>query len=134
MKKLFFLLTLIVVISSCSVGDDSNRNFTLVPVYGVDVPAKFKLDSISNFKIRYKRQTDCQIFNGIYVAPTGNTLNIAVKIVELQESNCQADNESVYEIPFRFQPTVSGTYVFKFWNGKDPNGVDQYMNSEIIVP
>lgn len=134
MKKLFFLITILVVISSCSVGDDANRNFTLLPVYEVEVPSKFKLDSISNFNISYKRFTDCQIFNGIYAVPTGNTTNIAIKIVELQESGCQADDESVYTVPLHFKPNVSGTYIFKFWNGKDPNGVDQFTSSEIIVP
>lgn len=134
MKKLFFLFTLIVILSSCSVGDDADRNFTLLPVYEVDVPNKFKLDSISNFNLKFKRQTDCQIFNGIYFVPTGNIVNIAIKVVELQESGCQVDSESVYEIPLQFKPTVSGTYTFKFWNGKNPNGIDQYINSEVIVP
>jgi hypothetical protein len=134
MKKILFLLAFVLTIVSCSVGDDTDRNFTLLPVNDVDIPNKFKVDSISTFNIRYKRETDCQIFNGIYFNPTETHVDIAIKVVELQESNCQPDNESIYEVPLYFKPSQSGTYMLKFWNGKDPNGQDQFINTEVIVP
>ncbi len=53
MKKVFLLALLSLVIISCSVGDDTDRNFNLLPVFQVDVPTTFKVDSISIFKVRY---------------------------------------------------------------------------------
>lgn len=134
MKKVFLATLLALFFVSCSVGDDSQSGFSLLPVYQFDVPTTFKVDSVSVFNIRYKRATDCQIYNGLYFNQSDNTTKIAVKVVELQESNCNPDNETVYEVPLNFKPSQSGTYILKFYSGKDVNGTDQFSNTEIIVP
>ena len=134
MKKIVFLLALIITVTACSVGDDTDRNFTVLPISTVDVPNKFKVDSISTFKIGYKRDNSCQIFNGIYFEPQAEYIDVAIKIVVLQESGCQPDDETMYEVPLYFKPEQPGTYILKFWNGKDPNGQDQFTNTEVIVP
>lgn len=134
MKKVFLVALLAVFFISCSVGDDTQNSFSLLPIYQFDVPTTFKVDSVSVFNVRYKRVNDCQIYNGLYFDQSDNTTKIAVKVVELQEANCNPDNETTYEVPLNFKPSQSGTYILKFWNGKDPNGVDQFSNTEIIVP
>lgn len=134
MRKVFLITLLALICASCSVGDDTETNFSLLPVYQFDVPTAFKVDSVSVFNVRYKRVSDCQIYNGMYLNRTENEIKIAIKVVELQEANCNPDNETVYEFPLNFKPSQSGTYVLKFWNGKDPNGIDQFSNTEIIVP
>ena len=134
MKKLLLLVIAIIAVS-CSVGDDTSTNFKVIPIYQFDVPTTFKTDSVSIFKVRYKRESDCQIFNGIYFnGTTDDDIRIGIKVAELPESNCNPDGETVYEVPLYFKPTHSGTYVFNFWSGKDPNGEDHFSNTQIIVP
>lgn len=134
MKKLLLLAVITLLFTSCSVGDDTNSNYTLLPVYQFDVPTAFKVDSVSVFKVRYKRDFDCQIFNGMYFNATGDAIKIAVKVAELQETTCFPDGESVYEVPLNFKPSKSGVYILDFWTGKGANGEDQFSNTQIIVP
>lgn len=132
MNKLLVILVSVFVFASCS-NDDEGTQFFLSTVENVDVPTSFKVDSISKFLVHYKRPTNCHIFNGLYVGVDNFTRNVAVQFAKLDQGNCDPD-ETVYEMPLNFQPKTSGTYLFRFWNGRTPEGIDTFLEYEAVVP
>ncbi|WP_131494638.1 hypothetical protein [Flavobacterium aquatile] len=136
MKKWIFLISIIFAFNSCTVGDEPDRSFFLLPVDQVEMPSSYILGNISKIKVKYRRPTDCYIFNGFNVAyDAQNHLSrtVAIQAVRLNNSNCLPDTESLFEIELDFKPTVAGVYTFKFWLGADANGVDQYETHEVEI-
>lgn len=122
-------------LSSCSVSTDPDREFIVLPIEQVEMPTSYTLGNISKIKIKYKRPTDCHIFNGFFTNYESSNLYdkvVAIRTVKLNNSNCTPD-DSVFEINYEFKPTAPGTYTFRFWLGLDENGVDQYEIHEVVV-
>jgi hypothetical protein len=133
MKKILLLVLVAFIQCSCSVSNDSDRSFILLPIDSVVMPTTFTVGNISTIRVKYKRPTDCYIFDGFYVNVDQNTRTIAVQSVQLTNVNCQPDDVNVFEVNFDYKPTVAGTYTFKFWVGPDTNNVDQYETYEVEV-
>ena len=133
MKKIFLFVFAAFSFTSCSISDDPGPQLFASTIEEVTMPSKFKVDSTSHIQIKYKRPTDCYIFNGFYSDGTQFTRNIAVRFVKMDDNNCEAD-ETIYEIPYSFTPSASGTYLFRFWNSRDSDGLDTYIEREVIVP
>lgn len=135
MKNWIIILSIIFALSSCSVSTDPDREFTTLPIEQVEMPTSYTLGNISKIKIKYKRPTDCHIFNGFYTNYESSNLFdkvVAIRTVKLNNSNCAPD-DSVFEINYEFKPTSPGTYTFRFWLGQDENGIDQYDIHEVVV-
>ena len=132
MKKLFLLVMLGVSLTSC-VSDNEGTQFYLSTVEDVTMASAYKVDSTSQIMIKYKRPTDCYLFNGFLYEDSEMTRNVAVKFAKLDQNNCQLD-ETVYEIPLNFRPTAPGTYHFRFWNNRLPDGTDTFIEADAVVP
>lgn len=135
MKNLIILLSMFFALNSCTVGSDSDREFILLPIEEVEMPPSYTVGNLSLIKIKYKRPTDCHIFNGFYTNyESSNIYNkvVAIRTVKLNNSNCLPD-ESMFTVDYEFKPTEPGTYTFKFWLGTDANGTDQYETHEVEV-
>lgn len=135
MKKWIFILSIFFALNSCTVGSESDREFILLPIEQVEVPANYTLGNISIFKIKYKRPTECHIFNGFYTNYESSDAFdkiVAIRTVKLNNSTCLPD-DSMFEVNYEFKPMTPGTYTFRFWLGPDENGVDQYETHEIEV-
>ena len=133
MKKIALLILIVITISSCSVGDSSDRDFVLIPVETITMPDSYTVGNISKIMIKYRRPTQCHIFNGFYYDINENVRTVAIQAVKLNQSNCPDDSENIYEVPLDFKPTTAGDYTFKFWTGVDGNGVDQYVEYDVVV-
>lgn len=133
MKKIISLVFAAVTLVSCSVSDEPGTELFASTIEDVEMPSAYKVDSTSQIIIQYKRPSDCYIFNGFFSEGNQFTRNVAVRFVKMNDNNCEAD-ETVYEIPYSFTPAASGTYLFRFWNSRDANGVDTYIEREAIVP
>jgi hypothetical protein len=96
------------------------------------MPDTFELNSVNTIMVKYKRPTECHIFNGFFYEMEGSTRTVAVQFAKLDQSSCLTD-ETVYEVPLDFLPTTAGTYLFKFWTGTSDEGVDTYIEAEAIV-
>ena len=135
MKNWIIILSIFFALNSCTVGSDSDREFILLPIEEVEMPASYTVGNISIIKIKYKRPTDCHIFNGFYTNYESSNIYykvVAVRTVKLDNSNCLPD-ESMFEVDYEFKPTEAGTYTFRFWLGPDQNGIDQYETHEVEV-
>ena len=133
MKKLALLLLIAIAISSCSVSDSGDWDFVLLPVETVTMPDTYTVGNISHILVKYKRPTQCHIFNGFYYDINENVRTVAIQTVKLNQSNCPDDSESIYEVPLEFKPTTAGDYTFKFWTGVNDSGVDQYVEYDVVV-
>jgi len=132
MKKLLFFFLLAITGLSCSKDDASESHEYLVPVVDATVPDHMTLGQTGTLQVKYKRPTDCDVFNGFYTQTDGYNQIISVKCLKFNEGNCMADT-TVYEAPLQFVPNVTGTYRFKFWKGDYTNGEPNYLEFDCVV-
>jgi hypothetical protein len=132
MKRLALLLLTAIVFISCDLGSEDSAQFVLGPVQDVTMATTYKVDSISEIMVRYKRPNDCHIFQGFYYSAVDSTRIVAIEYAWLDQPNYQED-PTVYEVPLRFKPQHTGTYVFRFWDGTGTDGEDHFYVAEAVV-
>ena len=140
MKKIFALLTLIVVCFSC-LPDDSGYpryHLELVPIESVEMPTFFVQGETYEIKLFYNKISTCHYPNGFYYHSEFNSRTIAVENVVYHRDDCSTDipeEDLVQQMSFEFkvlQP--KGTvYTFKFFQGKEENGTPIYLIVEVPV-
>jgi len=133
MKKLIFLCAVFFSLASCSV-DDSNDFYTkILPIESVDIPEEFVLGKVYPITVTYIRPAGCYAFFDFYYTRDLNERTVAVINAEYPNQDCGLDITSEVEATFNFKVTSNGTYVFKFWQGKDDSGTDLYYIVEVPV-
>jgi hypothetical protein len=132
MKKLIALFSLVFVLFSCSLDDNNNPNvrYELLKTEEVTIPDVFILGDTAEILVRYKKPSSCHGFDGFYYDKDGFTRTIAVQNYVIEDPNCQNLTDEIKQETLRFQPTATGMYTFKFWTGKDANGVNTYLEFE----
>ncbi|RKS26448.1 hypothetical protein CLV94_1506 [Flavobacterium endophyticum] len=139
MKKLISILFLaiiaVTVFSSCELGDDDNVNyhFELIPTESAVFPESFVLGQTYTIKVYYKRPTSCHFFEGFYYERDSNVRTIAVQTSVMHSDSCTELDEEPVEASFDFLPTSTGSYVFKFYQGKDQYGNNRFLEYEVPV-
>jgi hypothetical protein len=100
----------------------------------VVLPTDFPVNETRLIRVVYSRPTTCHLFNGFYVVSNGLTSTIAVNAVVLNEKNCEdLFTDNTFEVSYSFTPNTVDTYHLKFWNGKDTNGTDLYLEYDVVV-
>lgn len=133
MKKLLFFFVLAFTVVSCNLDDAPKSDEFMLPVESASVPETLISGQTASIQVRYRRPTDCHIFNGFYTDSDGYTQTIAIRSLKFNQNNCMDDSENTYEVPLNFIPGQAGTYVFKFWTGNDSNGLPMYLEYESVV-
>jgi hypothetical protein len=133
MKKLLFFFLLAVTVVSCSVSDEPDSREFMLPVESASVPETLIAGQVNTILVRYRRPTDCHIFNGFYIDSNGYGQTISVRSLKFTEAGCMDDSAVLYEAPLNFTPNVEGTYYFKFWTGNDTDGSPVYLEFESVV-
>ncbi len=134
MKKIIVLL-IVAVLSSCNNDDASLNDYQeLLPVESAMVPDEFELGQTYEITIFYMRPSTCHAFNDIYYRKHQNERTVAVVSTVFQSNgNCTNLEDTELEASFDFKATESGSYIFKFWKGKDEEGEDTYITVEVPV-
>ncbi|MFN4026088.1 MAG: hypothetical protein ACK4IZ_01435 [Flavobacterium sp.] len=134
MKKIFPVVTLLFLLLSCSIESDTRYALELLPVESVEIPTEMTLGETYQFKMNYRLPTTCHDYNAIYYHKDLNVRTIAIESAVKQQNNCQERTENnLYECTFDFLVTSNGSYIFKFWHGKDEQGNDVFLEYEIPV-
>jgi hypothetical protein len=136
MKKLIICLIMATITFSCSLTNESTPVDTqeLLPIENIDIPEEFELGQTYEIAITYLRPTTCHAFNDIYYLKQGNERTVAVvSTIFSSNGNCEALTDTVLGATFDFEATEPGSYVFKFWKGKDSEGQDTYLTVEVPV-
>ncbi|WP_130733309.1 hypothetical protein [Flavobacterium sp. J27] len=133
MKRIFFLLSIFLVLNSCNVDDGERYHFQILGVEEAIVPDSFELGNTYEIKLRYYRPTTCHIYDGLYYDKDLNTRIIAIRTVVFERDNCVPADSELVEATFNFHVTNNGSYIFKFWQGTDENGEDIFYEVEVPV-
>ena len=133
MKKLVVLF-LTFIVFACSTDDDFETTyFELLPIEEAVVPTEFERGEVYDILVKYLRPTSCHGFNDIYYMSESNERTVAVVATFFQGNYTCTDIDALTEASFRFKATTEDSYIFKFWQGEDENGEDQYMIVEVPV-
>lgn len=133
MKKLIALSFILLLFTACSVDDNSNYSFEVLPVESVTIPDAFTLGETYPITISYFRPSTCHSFRELYYTKDDNQRTVAPITIAIEDKNCQTLEDELTETTFNFVVTSKGSYIFKFWQGEDENGEDQYLTIEVPV-
>jgi len=133
-KKLALFLFLYMSFTSCLPEDDGpTYHLELLKIESVVIPDTLILGETHSLKISYKRPTSCHSFNDFYYEKYLNQRTIAVQSIVAEQSNCVPLTDQIVEVNLDFIATNNGSYIFKFWQGKDANGEDIFLEIEVPV-
>ena len=135
MKKIVSILALFFLFNSCSSGDDTNYLFELMPIQSVDIPTEFTLGQTYPITVHYTVPTSCYYFSTLYYDKDLNIRTIAVENAIAQRNNCPAltPANGARAYTFNFYVTSNGSYIFKFYQGKDDQGNNIFLQYEVPV-
>lgn len=134
MKKIIALTLLWASFLSCSPDNDyPNYSYEVLPVASYEVPASFKLGETYTITLKYQKPTSCYGYQGIYYDKNLNIRTIGIQAVVDKDQICNQALPPLSEVSFQFYVTNTGSYIFKFYKGKDANGVSQFEEKEIKV-
>lgn len=136
MKKIAALIGIFLLVISCSTdNDEPNVNYELVPIQNVIIGDELYFGDENIITIQYLRPSTCHGFNGFVYEKDAFTRTIGVQNYVVENADCQAVTGEVIEKDFVFQPSETGTYTFKFWQGKDANGDNIFLElqREVII-
>tara|TARA_B100001971_G_C18059910_1_gene467362 strand:+ start:105 stop:560 length:456 start_codon:yes stop_codon:yes gene_type:complete len=135
-KYVFLLLVFALSITSCSLDDDDSSDYYLevLPIENVDIPEQFIHGEVYEITMTYTRPTSCYQFNDFIYQIDGQTRTVAIvnTVYTGDIANCIDENEEV-TVSFDFMASGTETYLFKFFQGEDAQGVDQYYIIEVPV-
>lgn len=127
MKKIAALIGIFLLTISCSTDtNEPNIRYELVPVQNVIIGDELYFGEENIITVEYVKPSTCHGFNGFLYEKEDFTRTIGVQNYVVENSDCQITTE-VIDKDFIFQPTSTGTYTFKFWQGKDANGDNIFL-------
>jgi hypothetical protein len=138
MKKIFVLLGMICLLASCSMDDDRVKfEMEFLSAVPVELPEYMQPGQTYEFRLQYSRPTDCYYFDGFYYEAEGNSHVIAVQALVIVDAECvslegNAPEEAVFQVTCAPNYQLS-SYHFKFYQGEDASGVQQFMEVDIPV-
>lgn len=139
MKKILFLLCLIVLTAACALDDDNNKQFHVefLPVESVELPESMSPGHEYEIKVNFRRPSDCYYFDGFYYEANEHIRTVAVQALYIENANCapivstQPDSQSfILKCPENYS---FDTYLFKFYKGEDAVGNQIYLEQEVPV-
>lgn len=131
--KIFIAILSIVLFFSCSNDSRTNYHFELLKVESAVLPDTLILGQTHKLKVMYYRPTTCHGFNNFYYTKNFNIRTIAVESIVVEQNDCLELTDELREASLNFFVTDPGSYIFKFWQGKDENGKDLFLEYEIPV-
>lgn len=133
-KLLIFTAFILATATSCNIDNDNTPNFFLeiVPIQSVEVPDEFVHGETYEISVTYNRPNDCYEFNDFIYGIENNERTVAVVNTVYTDLECNAVPESI-TVSFDFVVVSTDTYLFKFYQGSDAQGQDQYLLVEVPV-
>ncbi|SMC61173.1 hypothetical protein SAMN06296427_104248 [Moheibacter sediminis] len=137
MKNLKWLVGLFLIgICMVSCLDDEpvmNVTYQYRPIDSIQIDSIYPARQVTEIKTFFTTTNGCQQFFDYDYTILGNERTVSVITSEIQDGGCTEITESKSFV-LKFNPASSGTYTFRFWNGKDADGQDTFIIREIVVP
>jgi len=134
--NLLKLLLPLILLSACDIGEDEvSYHFVSLTTVAVDMPEEFRLNETYEIGVTVLEPNGCTEFAGFDILPEDTTVRRVVAIGTEQDDVACTEVLSEVATSFDFICLYPGTYVFRFWTGKNDEGVDQFMEFEVpVVP
>lgn len=134
MKKFLILIVIVITtLTSCSLDENTANFYTeFMPIINVEIPSEFIHGETHDVLVSYNSPNTCYVFNNIAYQTNLNESTIAVVNTVYTNRNCEDLNEEI-EVSFSVFVNSLDTYVFKFYQGEDEEGLDQYLIIEVPV-
>ena len=132
MKNLLLILIATCLFAACSKDEPQKFSVEILPVESFILPDTLVLGTTHVFKIKYKRPSNCHYFEGFYYKRSLNERTVAISTSVLQD-NCTPLTGTVVEVELKFLASNNGTYIFKFYKGKDSAGNNLFVSDTIPV-
>lgn len=106
----------------------------LASVISVDLPEEFIFGQSYEIEIVYKRPTNCHSFSGLDVSRSANQITIGVVTsFRTNNLNCVETGNLEAAASINFVAEVDDFYIFRFWQGRNEEGIDDFLIVEIPV-
>ena len=132
MKNLLLILIATCLFAACSKDEPQKFSLEILPVESFILPDTLVLGTTHVFKIKYKRPSNCHYFEGFYYKRSLNERTVAISTSVLQD-NCTPLTGTPVEVELKFLASNNGTYIFKFYKGKDSAGNNLFVSDTIPV-
>lgn len=139
MRKVKIILTffLATIFSGC-LNDDDNIPFFYdgVAIEEVTIPDQFTRGETYEITVSYFRPSTCHSFSGFDYDGFGNERTVAVINVVINDDTTTCEdlqNTDLKEESFTFFVGGEDSYVFRFWQGRDDQGNNQFLTIEVPV-
>lgn len=134
MKRFIVFGLSLFLLFSCDVGDDGpDFNLELLPIESVEIPDEFELGEVYPITVRYFKPSTCHTFREFYYLKENNERTVAVINYEYLNNSCEELENELVEATFNFIVTSNGSYIFKFWQGENTDGENEYLTIEVPV-
>ena len=138
MKKSIFLslvLAITLTLSSCVKDDEPNFHFVPLQIQSADLPDSFSLNETYQIDVTYTIPDGCTGFSGFDVTSGNDTTTRNVVVIGTTRTDQDACTQATQEATgtFNFRVVYSDTYLFRFWQGEDEEGNQQYLEIEVPV-
>ena len=128
------ILLPLILLSACDIGDDEvSYHFVSLSAVAVDMPEEFRLNETYEIGVTVLEPNGCTKFAGFDILPEQTTVRRVVAIGTEQVDVPCTELLSEVQTSFDFICLYPGTYVFRFWSGKNAAGTDQFMEIEVPV-
>jgi len=134
MKKLIIcLLTLFAL--SCSLPDDNGlSSYTeFTPIESVEMPQIFTHNEAYEINITFNKPSSCHSFLDIFLDTNANEHTVAIISQVNNSGNGCMEVSTSQDVSFQLIVSELETYIFKFWQGQNSNGEDEYLIYEVPV-
>ena len=140
MRKLIFA-GLFLSLLGCSTDDPlvDEFYFEILPIIEViDMPTSVNFNDVYTVHYTYTLPTTCHSYEDLYYLTSGTERTVAVVSRVINEVNGAICEDIIDPQPiqgsFNFHVlNNNGTYIFKFWQGTDENGQDEYLVYEVPI-
>jgi hypothetical protein len=135
MKKIFFVLSFLFLLTGCSTDDEPQPRlvYELVPIVSTNLPEQFERGKTYELLFTYSLPTPCHNYKAINVEPLedGST---GVGVLAYYDANKTCEEQArTAETGFNFVAGQEEFYIFKFWQGQNEQGENQFLSVEIPV-
>lgn len=134
MIKIIVAVALTIALLGCSGDDNTNFFYELVPIEEVVLPEEFVQGETYKIAVSYYRPSDCHSFAGFDYDRLDNERNVALVHFVVNQENCRTlERIDLIDVSFDFLVGEEESYVFRFWQGRDDNGDNQFLTIEVPV-
>ncbi len=134
MKKVFLLIGLLGLITSCSLDDEGQVvSYQALPIADYELPESFVYGERYQLPVSFVLPTTCHEFYNFEAAREDSTRFVYAISQVLESDMCTDTPNDTVSTFLNFDVIYRYTYVFKMYKGDDENGEPIYETQEVPV-